>query len=345
MPESLNKNPHQIFTPDQMPLQSPNTQSLIKHNEDLAARLSVSLKRIGHMEKVIEDIKVRCQAENANAEALRDEVMIVSEKFRLSEQQLLKITSDLTRKNQRLERYKIDHEALRDETRRQKAEVDSQINPLKTQIEDLLIIKKIAEEKLKPQIYKFKKLSSKQLENITHLSSQNNSLEEKIYNLRVDKDRMATEFEDKIKSLIIEHKRMLEKIDQQKASQEQLSGNLKKALKEKVYWENKFLDLEGQAKTSQTKSQKHILELEHLQKEQLNEIQNLKIDNYELKKSWSESHHKVSRLQEKMTSIKEQGRSLKNMWQEKTSQVSDLEVQVKTHETMRHELTLKINFF
>ena len=142
MSEDLNKTPRQIFTPDQMPFSSPNTQSLIKHNEDLAARLSVSLRRIGHMEKVIEDLKLRYKAENANAEALRDEVMIGAEKFRLSEQQLLKITSDLTRKNQRLERYRIDNEALKDEIKRQRAERDSQVNPLKTQIEDLLIVKK-----------------------------------------------------------------------------------------------------------------------------------------------------------------------------------------------------------
>ena len=63
------------------------------------------------------------------------------------------------------------------------------------------------------------------------------------------------------------------------------------------------------------------------------------------KKAWSEDHQKATRLQEKITSIKDHSQSLRNMWQEKNSKVADLKAEVKTLDTMRHEMSSKISFF
>jgi chromosome segregation ATPase len=320
---------------------SASLQTVIKHNEDLMARLSVNLRRVGHLEKVVEDLNMRFKIEKSSADSLRDELLIYTEKNRLTEAQLQKMTGELSRSHKKIEQLQIESQAVLSELKSKESKYEFKISQLELEIHELVKIKDLADTHLRPQIVK----SEEQIKSLqSHLEDTQDKYEDikdKLLSLSQQAQSEALRFQNISKDLQAKLKDKEALI----AKFESLDEKLKTISKDKALIENKNIDLEHELK--KVSSLRHA-ELERLQAEisaKNSESQKLKIENYELKKSWSEAHNKSKDLDLKNSLLEEQAQSMQYMWQEKNRKHTELESQIKILETMRHELSLKVRTY
>lgn len=332
-------------TPDKTPSSEfstfPNTslQNVIKHNEDLMARLSVNLRRIGHLEKIIEDLTLRLKVEKSNSDSLRDELLIFKEKNRLSEAQLQKNIGDLSRSSQKIEQLDIETKALKSDLKTQESKYEFKISQLELEIHDLNLMKENTETHLKPKLQVYEKQNQSLQSELDALRTKSADYKEKLIALSQQAQNEALKFQNIVKDLQV-------KVNEKDIiinKYEDLDVKVKSISKEKTILENKTIDLEHELKKLMTQRQTELEELQGSLNLKNSEIQKLKIENYELKKSWAESHNRSKDLEQKNLALEEQTQSMQYMWQEKNKKYSELESQIKILQTMRHELTLKIN--
>ncbi len=333
-----------IPTPDKSPYSdfantpSASLQSVIKHNEDLMARLSVNLRRVGHLEKVIDDLNMRFKVEKASADSLRDELLIYTEKNRLTEAQLQKMTGELSRSHKKIEQLQIESNAVNSELKQQQSKYEFKISQLELEVSELVKIKETTEIHLRPQLIRYEEHIKNLNLNLEETQDKYEDLKEKLLSLSQQAQSEALRFQNITKDLNAK----LKDKDTLIAKFETLDEKLKTLSKDKARLENKSIDLEMDLKSLANLRQS---ELEKLQLEittKNSELQKLKVENYELKKSWSESHSKSKELEHKNQALDGQTQSMQFMWQEKNRKYADLESQLKIVEALRHELTQKI---
>lgn len=331
-------------TPDKSPYMdfshapSASLQTVIKHNEDLMARLSVNLRRVGHLEKIIDDLNMRFKVEKSNSDSLRDELLIYTEKNRLSEAQLQKLTGELSRAVKKNEQLHIESQAAISELKNQESKYEFKISQLELEVHELSKTKDYSETHLKPQLGKYEEQVKSLTSNLEDTQDKLEDLKDKLLSLSQQAQSEALKFQNISKDL----QGKLKDKDAVIAKFESLDEKLKAMSKEKALVENKNIDLEHELKKVSTLK---ASELESLQTEIATknaDLQKYKVENYELKKSWSESHNKAKELELKNKNLEEQAQSMQYMWQEKSRKHSELESQVKILEAMRHELSLKV---
>lgn len=342
-------------------------QSVLKHNEDLMARLSVSLRRISHLEKNVEELTTKLNAEKNSTDSLRDELMIHTEKSRLIESETQKLVAlnshkansidnlnlQITALKSDIERLKAlreeDLEAQREQyikerhemnaaTEKLVADYEFRISQLELVIAELNKIKEENDTVIRPQFKRIKMLCERQMDKIAELSNLNNDLSARltvteqdaladINQLKADKNEMRLEIRQLKRRLL-----QLLKSDEK----------YRKSSQEKTFWENKFIDLEAQFKKIQLKAQDENKAFTLEIKTQAEEIRRLKVENFEVKKSWSESRRIEKQAHEKLEATEAQAQSLKYMWQEKAKKIQELESQVAIYESMRQDLSSRI---
>ncbi len=317
---------------------SASLQSVIKHNEDLMARLSVNLRRVGHLEKIIEDVSMRFKIEKSNSDSLRDELLIHNEKNRLSESQLQKMTAELSRYQKSSDQLQTKSDSLMAELLDKSSEYESRLQQLKLEVDELADSKRYAEDELKPKLAQMEEKNGTLLKSVQDSRLKNEDLKEKLLNLSQQAQAEALKFQSLCKDL----QTKIRDKDQLISQFQGLDEKIKFVTKEKTILENKNIDLEHEVKRIFSAKSS---ELENVQSEltlKNNEIQKLKIENYELKKSWADAHKRAKDFESQNSSLEEQSNSMKHMWQEKNRKQTELESQLKILENMRHELSNKL---
>lgn len=336
-PDSLPKELSQdAFHPSITP--SSSLQTVIKHNEDLMARLSVNLRRVGHLEKVIDDLTMRLKVEKASADSLRDELLIYTEKNRLSESQNQKMLSDLSRNQHKIEQLQTENESLKSNLKNLESKYEHKLNVAETEISELLKVKENAEKILKPNLVFLEDQIKKLNLSYDELRLKNEDLKEKLLTLSHQAQSEALKFQNISKDL--QHK--VKERDIIIKQYEDLDLKLKALSKDKAILENKNIDLSRELKKTQTSRSAEVENLQEDISSKASEIQKLKVENYELKKSWADSHAKNKAFEAQVQNLEEQAQSMNYMWQEKNRKYSEVESQNKIYETMRHDLSLKI---
>ncbi len=316
-------------------------QTVIKHNEDLMARLSVNLRRVGHLEKVIDDLMLRFKVEKSSSDALRDELLIYTEKNRLSESQNQKMLGDLSRNQKKIEQINTENEVLKSQFRTLEKDYESKLNQLDLEVVELEKIKDSAENQLKPRLVLFEDQVKKQQFLIEELRSKNEELKEKLLTLSHQAQSESLKFQNISKDL--QHK--LKERDIIIGQYEGLDDKLKSLSKDKAILENKNIDLNGELRKLQSARSSEVEKLQEDLAQKSNEVQKFKVENYEIKKSWAESHANSKTLESQAKMLEEQAQSMNYMWQEKNRKFIELESQNKIYESMRHDLSVKIKNF
>lgn len=332
-------------TPDRAPstefssYPSTSLQSVLKHNEDLMARLSVNLRRVGHLEKIIEDLTLRIKVEKASTDSLRDELLIFTEKNRLSESQLQNQIGDLSRSSKKIEQLSVETQALKSDLKSQEAKYEFKISQLELEVHELSKIKADTEDYLKPQLHSLEAQVADLQTELDGSKAKNDDLKDKLISLSHQAQSEALKFQNILKDL---QSKIKEK-DLIMSKYENLDEKVKTLSKDKSVLENKRIDLEHELKKVSLERSIEVERLESTLALKNTEVQKFKVENYELKKSWAESHNKTKEIEQKNNVLEEQAQSLQYMWQEKNKKYSDLESQVKILESMRHELSMKVN--
>ncbi len=336
-PDSLPKElSRDVFHPSVSP--SSSLQTVIKHNEDLMARLSVNLRRVGHLEKVIDDLTMRLKVEKASADSLRDELLIYTEKNRLSESQNQKMLSDLSRNQHKIEQLQTENESLKSNLKTLESKYESKFSLIENEVSELLKVKDNAETFLKPNLVFLEDQIKKVNSSYDELRSRNEDLKEKLLTLSHQAQSESLKFQNVSKDL--QHK--LKERDIIIQQYEDLDLKLKSLSKEKAILENKNIDLSRDLKKVQAAKSAEVENLQEELSTKSSEIQKLKVENYELKKSWADSHTKNKAYEVQVQNLEEQSQSMNYMWQEKNRKFSEVETQNKIYESMRHDLSLKI---
>lgn len=317
---------------------SASLHSVIKHNEDLMARLSVNLRRVGHLEKIIEDLTIRFKVERSNCDSLRDELLIHSEKNRLSESQLKKMTADLSRLQNEVNQSQINSVSLKSELKDQASKYEYKISQLELEISSLAEIKTHTEKELKPKVVNLEEKAKTMALELAQAKQRNEELKEKLLNLSHQAQSEALNFQSVSKDL-------QNKVKEKDLVISQLQGldqKVKQISKEKSVLENKNIDLEHEIKRIFSSKSSELETIQTELNSKNSELNKLKIENYELKKSWAEAHSKSKDLETKNESLEEKANSMQHMWQEKNRKHIELDSQLKILENMRHELSIKI---
>lgn len=177
---------------------SASFNAVLKHNEDLMARLTVSLRRVSHLEKHVEDLKQRLNAERIAAGGLRDEVLISVEKERLMDADLERHSIQLKHRDKSIEELKTKlsyAESQIEELRKFKteqsqemahshsetvnkiiSEYELKISNLELHMSSLEKYRHKTQTEFKPQFKRLKLLCEKQMDKIAQLSRVNQNL-------------------------------------------------------------------------------------------------------------------------------------------------------------------------
>lgn len=351
---------HHLNDLSHTPQTTASFQAVLKHNQDLMARLSISLRRISHMEKHLEDFKSKFNAEKSAADGLRDEVMIHTEKSRLNESELQRLQNvNLTQSHKiellqtQLSSLKAEHDELKiqhknelldlkashkNELGRFLSENDKKLTQLEITIADLEKVKKEAERVLKPKYKQLKSLCEKQMDKISALNQLNQSLASECSMAKKMVREERHEFEHSKEELRSELRQAKNKL----LHLLKIENKYRSAHKEKTFWENKFITLESKYESLVNTAAQRDGDQDLLMQAKNEEIKRLKIENFELKKSWSASHQNEKSLKDRLQGKETEAESLKHMWQQKNSKIDELAEQVKIYETMRLELSTQI---
>lgn len=316
---------------------SSSLQTVIKHNEDLMARLSVNLRRVGHLEKVIEDLSLRFKVEKASSDSLRDELLIYTEKNRLSETQNQKILGDLNRTQKKLEFFQAENESLKSNLKASQTSFESKIDHLDAELRQLRQSQEITETQLKPKLLLLEDQVKKQNFSLEEARHKNEELKEKLLTLSHQAQSEALKFHNVSSDL--QHK--LKERDLILKQYENLDQKIKSLSKDKAILENKNIDLTMELKKVQSIKSQELDLLKEALAQKTNEVQKYKVENHELKKSWADSHAKTKILETQVQTLEEQSQSMNFMWQEKSKKINELENQNKIYENMRHDLSMK----
>lgn len=342
---------------------SPSFQSVLKHNEDLMARLTISLRRVSHLEKHIEDLKRRLNAEKAAADGVRDEVLIQSEKMRLSDAETQKLVHLNTHKSNVIEELNIQISALEAKCENIKtlsdgkieemtvehsqamnkivSEYELKVSNLELTISGLEKMRLETEDVIKPQFKRLKVLCEKQMDKITEMNLTQQDLNSRLVVAQ-------KEAADATTKLVIDKKELRSELQQVKRRLLQLlkvEEKYRQSNKDRIFWENKFIALEKKHDKFVDRTSKNNKDLSEETLLKDSEIKRLKIENFEVKKSWSESRQKEKALEEKFMAADEQAQSLKHMWQDKSKRMTELESQVKIYESMRLDLSMRLKSY
>lgn len=177
---------------------SASFKAVLKHNEDLMARLTVSLRRVSHLEKHVEDLKQRLNAERIAADGLRDEVLISVEKERLMDADLERHSIQLKHRDKSIEELKTKlsyAESQIEELRKFKteqsqemvhshseavnkiiSEYELKISNLELHMSSLEKYRHKTQTEFKPQFKRLKLLCEKQMDKIAQLGLVNQNL-------------------------------------------------------------------------------------------------------------------------------------------------------------------------
>lgn len=182
---------------------SASFKSVIKHNEDLMARLTVSLRRVSHLEKHVEDLKQRLNSERAAADGLRDEVLISAEKNRLMD-------SDFQKQNHLL--------SIKDKTI---AELNNQISFVESRYAELKATKDA-------QLEEISKEHSEAINKVvSEYELKMSSLELQMQSLEKYRHKTQTEFKPQFKRLKLLCEKQMDKISQLGVANQNLTARLK----------------------------------------------------------------------------------------------------------------------
>ncbi|HPI40913.1 MAG TPA: hypothetical protein PLJ21_08915 [Pseudobdellovibrionaceae bacterium] len=320
-------------------LKSTTVENLISQNDDLMARLKVTLRRLSTLE--IENQKLHEQAQNShlNQSAVTDQMLVYKEKDQILRNKIDHLERDkeklyFTNQNLEklshktkidLERYKRYHEKVRTQVKpylnelkeyslnleKQVAQLEAQLNQKETQIKELREQMGEVSKNARFQV----ELQQKQLEESVHnYETEIQKLEEKLQLYKtVESDLQTTK-----KSL----NNSLERKDE-------LENELilVQRLKED-YIQNLNKDLEKlQDRVSELSRQNQKLGIEHA------DLQIRTVENQEV----------IGHLKTENSQLKEQLESLRIMWNAKNDEVDKIKTASKALERLNLELSKEIN--
>ena len=335
-----------------------SVQSLVNHNQDLSARLHVSLKKNIDLEKTIARFKKAHSQYEERFQSAKDQIAIYREKDRHSITQIKTYNEKFTRLRAHLE-YE------RKESKEEIQKLSDQLMPLQAvNIEYKKIKKRVAEEYLPERDLLSQRLAEEK-KKVEQEASDKKSVLAKLGEATRHIQALAKDFKTQITTLRNDHakeKKALElKLEDVKNENIVLSDRnriLRKEQIERTELLNRIEDLKKEKeysfKAAQEEKEDILIQLTHIK----NENSRIKMENHDIKKQWAKTQAEYRNFKSANLTAQDEAQNLRALWEEKTkktdgieklndslsTQITEMETKLKITSTMHEETKQRLKF-
>ncbi|MEN0059326.1 MAG: hypothetical protein AAGB31_10875 [Bdellovibrio sp.] len=340
-----------IPLPDEMPrradlshlpkdiLKSSTVENLISQNEDLMARLKVSLRRLSILETENQKLTEESQKARVSQASVTDQILIWKEKDSVWKQKV-----DTLEKEKEIQGEKL--RALQEKTQIMAAELTRHVkyhDKIKTQV--------------KPYISQLKEYSRTQDLRLKEVESQFSNKEAQLRDLRhqmievAKNSRFQVEASEKKAQEMVQYyeeqililQRDLQILHQVQEELEMKSLKLHAALERQDTLENEVVTLRRNKESMKDRLEKEIQRQQERLQELTRQNQKLGIEHADLQVRVVEDQEKIQKLEREQTQMSEQLEGLRYMWNAKNEEHEKLKVAMQALERLNIELSQKLN--
>lgn len=341
----------QVPLPDELPrrndfshlpkeiLKSSTVENLISQNEDLMARLKVSLRRLSILETENQKLSEENSKARMSQSSVTDQILVWKEKDGLWRQKVDQLEREkeiyveklraLTQKTQNmgaeLARHAKYHEKIKNQVKPYVSQLKeySRLQDIKVaELESALDHKEAQLRDLRAQIIEVTKNSRYQVE-----ASEKKSQE------------MVSFYEEQIQSL----NRELQMLHQIQEELEVKTLKLHTALERQDSLENEVVTLRRSKDDMKERLEKEIERLQERQSELTRQNQKLGVEHADLQIRVVEDQSRIEGLEKEKFQIQEQLESLRYMWNAKNDEHEKLKIAANALERLNLELSQKLN--
>lgn len=301
LPNELPKSPDLSHLPDHV-LRSNAVETLLQQNEELMSRLSVSLRRLSHLENIIDDQENKVKKFKHHYEVLKDEVLILKEKSNHYDREVkLKNIehTQLIAKNKALD---YEYSNLYQENQKQTKDFIERINKLSMRLKTHIKYK----NNVSPLVKTLKRHHKDSLHINTEFEGENKILKDKLTSLTTYIQEQANSFSD-------EKELLLKQFDEDSAKISALESQIKNKTQAMDALNNDNVELRNFKISSERAQSEKVSLLENTVNEKSSEnsdfkreLKKLKIENLELKTQQGEISEHIAYATKEQNELKEQ---------------------------------------
>ena len=321
---------------DKQDLASSSVQNLVNHNQDLSARLHVSLKKNIELEKTIHRFKKAYSQYEERLQSAKDQIAIYREKDRHSVSQIKAFNDKLTRLKAHLEYERKESEEKIDKLK-------EELSPMRSTFTDYMKLKKRVQNEYLPERDLLTQKLKEEKENFETLEKEKKNILKKLAEATMHIQAMAKDFKHqqaKAKtdySLQIKELRLkLEDVQNENIVLSDRNRTLRREQIDRTELLNRLEELKKEKelsfKTSQEEREDLLLQMSNLKTAN----SRLKIENHDIKKQWAKTQADFRNFRNSNQSAEEEAQSLRALWEEKTKKA-------KNFEKMNESLSSQIN--
>jgi myosin heavy subunit len=327
------------------PKGSSSFQTLLTQNEDLVARLRVTLQRLSLVEQQNQNLHENFDAVRSQNSAVLDQLLIWKEKEKIWKEKELNFerlrhdenreitiemdllrqkTSQLDKAQEELERYRKYHEKIRTSVKPYIQKLKGYTQSLFAQTQDLNTALLEKERLL--------------VEAETKLHAAQEEARRKAEVSQMQMNELVSVFEEERDSLRAEIRHYVES---QEIYQEK-TRSLERSLERQDELENLIIALRRTKEESHQQQQVEMLQLKQSHTQQQQDFKTLQLQAEDLKKTLDDRQSQLKKVEEAHTDTLEQLTSLRYLWNQKSEENEKLKLSLQGLEKLNLELSQKL---
>ncbi len=323
-------------------LRSNTVESLITQNEDLMARLKVSIRKMAHLESENQRLKEAQESLDLKCNSLSDQILIFKEKDQLAKRKVNDSEFKKTETEEKLKLTEMDYALLRrdyDNTYRQLRRLARYHQKIKTFVRPQIRLQKISHQKLSEFCLQLEDKLSTRDALIKSLREQigeiTNNVKIQIQAFQQQQSELVENFEAEKNSLSEE----IRQLTSEKENFKQQAVKLEEVLLEQDSLRNDLIAQERskaelrsryESETDEIKSKLAIIRSEN---------QKLSSENQVLKSGTNDLNQELSRFRNENENLLTQLESLRQLWHEKSSEMNQLKANIAALEKLNLDLS------
>lgn len=320
-------------------LKSSSLESLISQNEDLMARLKVTLRRLSLLEIENEKIVKENQQIKSAHQALSDKYLVFQEKDNLWKERLDALESEREKYieqyksfQSQLKHYQAESDRFQKYQEKIKLKVKPYIEQLKTENADLSRSNRfitLESEKLMAEVIS---LRGQVLDLSGQLKIQLEEQEQRHHTI-------IESYENEVRSLRVENEKMKEESREFQLK----SVRLSEALLRKDQLENEVVEMKRLREEMIAGFENEIEKFKNLAEDNLRKSTRLELEQREIQDKLEQTVKKNEELQQKIFDLSTQNESLSYLWKSKTEETERLKISIENFEKLNVELSSKVS--
>jgi chromosome segregation ATPase len=336
--KSLPQNNHQILDFIEIPRdlrKSSTVESLLQQNEDLMARLKVTIRRLSLLEDENKALVDKINESDRNYSAISDQMLIWKEKEKVWKARLDKAEEALRQFQDRFPNY-IKMEAQVERYQRYKERVQSVFKPYIAKLKEQILTMQTEAEGLRQAMDQ----KDAQLTLFSNqLAFKKEELKEKVQFYELNQLDLVSHFENKKAELVA----MMDEMKKEKIELQHKVRALDASLERQDELENTIIQLKRSKEESLAEIQTELSTLKNQNRDLRQVSVEKELKNNDLTEIKAQLENKLMNESSRREELEEQLTSLRYMWSQQSEDNKKLEVSVASLEKLNSDLSSRLN--